>query len=153
MAPDQKTAWMRKLDEECPFKVVLPRRQLLDDSEIMEFLGKYVGKFDMYVEDDYAIFVRFCFEDPLDAEIFKARFAPKVEGFKLAGRRVIELAFHQTPIDWRPAIVMNRPITICQLRSVSSRKSVDAWNLVLSRFRANRSEFTGMRSRAASRRT
>ena len=30
------------------------------------------------VEDDYAAFVRYCFEDPLDAEIFRARFEPKI---------------------------------------------------------------------------
>jgi hypothetical protein len=41
--------------------------------------------FDMYVEDDYAAFVRYCFEDPLDAEIFRARFEPKIEHLKLAG--------------------------------------------------------------------
>jgi len=32
----------------------------------MNFLTWYVGKFDMYVEDDYAAFVRCCIEDPLD---------------------------------------------------------------------------------------
>src|ERR1700751_3701698 len=79
MDPDKKSAWLRKLDEECPYQVVLPRRQLADDSEILNFLIKYVGKFDMYVEDDYAAFVRYCFEDPLDAEIFRARFEPKIE--------------------------------------------------------------------------
>jgi hypothetical protein len=59
--------------------------QLSNDSEIMDFLLEYVGKFDMYVEDDYAAFVRYCFADPLDAEIFRARFESKVERFKLAG--------------------------------------------------------------------
>jgi hypothetical protein len=39
----------------------------------------------MYVEDDYAAFVRYCFEDPLDAKIFRARFEPKAERFKRAG--------------------------------------------------------------------
>jgi len=82
---DKQSAWLRKLDEECPYQVVLPRAQLADDSEIMDFLIGYVGKFDMYVEDDYAAFVRYCFEDQLDAEIFRARFEPKHERFKLAG--------------------------------------------------------------------
>ena len=50
----------------------------------MSFLASYVGKFDMYVEDDYAAFVRYCFEDALDAAIFRSRFEPKVERFKLA---------------------------------------------------------------------
>ena len=85
MDPDKRSAWLRKLDTECPYQVVLPRRQLSDDSEILTFLLAYVGKFDMYVEDDYAAFVRYCFEDPLDAEIFRARFEPKVAPFKLAG--------------------------------------------------------------------
>ena len=68
MDPDKRSAWLRQLDEECPYQVVLPRRQLADDSEIMDFLIAYAGKFDMYVEDDYAAFVRYCFEDPLDAD-------------------------------------------------------------------------------------
>ena len=85
MDPDKKSAWLRKLDDECPYQVVLPRAQLSDDSETLDFLLAYVGKFDMYVEDDYATFVRYCFEDPLDAEIFRARFEPKHERLKLAG--------------------------------------------------------------------
>ena len=85
MDSDKRSAFLRKLDEECPHQVVLPRRQLANDSEIMTFLIKYAGKFDMYVEDDYAAFVRYCFADPLDAEIFRSRFEPKAERFKLAG--------------------------------------------------------------------
>jgi hypothetical protein len=85
MDSDQKSAWLRKLDEECPYQVVLPRRQLADDSAILDFLIAHVEKFDMYVEDDYAAFVRYCFADPLDAEIFRSRFEPKAERFKLAG--------------------------------------------------------------------
>ena len=65
--------------------VLWPRRQLADDSAIMDFLIAHVGKFDMYVEDDYAAFVRYCFEDPLDAEIFRARFEPKEDRLRLAG--------------------------------------------------------------------
>jgi hypothetical protein len=30
----------------------------------MDFVLSYVGKFDMYVEDDYAAFVRYCFGRP-----------------------------------------------------------------------------------------
>jgi hypothetical protein len=85
MDPDNRSAWLRKLDQECPYQVVLPRRQLSDDSEIMKFLSSRVGKFDMYVEDNYAASVRYCFWDPLDAEIFRSRFEPKVERLKLAG--------------------------------------------------------------------
>jgi uncharacterized protein YfbU (UPF0304 family) len=85
MDTDKRSAWLRELDEECPYQVVLPRQQLSDDSEIMNFLMSYVGKFDMNAEDEYAAFVRYCFEDPLDAEIFRSRFEPKVERFKLAG--------------------------------------------------------------------
>jgi hypothetical protein len=82
---DKRSAWLRKLDEECPYQVVLPRGQLMDDSTILDFLLANVGWFDMYVEDDYAAYVRYCFEDPLDADIFRARFEPKAERFKLAG--------------------------------------------------------------------
>jgi hypothetical protein len=82
---DKRSDWLRKLDEECPYQVVLPRQQLCDDSEILNFLIDHVGNFDMYVEDDYAAFVRYCFEDPLDAEIFRARFEPKSDRLKLAG--------------------------------------------------------------------
>jgi hypothetical protein len=85
MDPDKRSAWLRKLDEECPYQVVLPRRQLVEEYEIMKFLHYYVGKFDMYVEDEYAVFVRYCFADPADAAVFRLRFEPKVERFKLAG--------------------------------------------------------------------
>ena len=86
MEPDRRSTWLRKLDEECPYQVVLPQQQqLTDDSAILDFLLAHVGKFDMYVEDDYAAFVRYCFEDPLDAEIFRARFEPKIERLRLAG--------------------------------------------------------------------
>jgi hypothetical protein len=73
----KRSAWLRKLDEECPYQVALPRRQLIDDSAILDFLLAHVGWFDMYVEDDHAACVRYCFENLLDAEIFRARFDPK----------------------------------------------------------------------------
>ncbi len=82
---DKRNDWLRNLDEECPYQVVLPRQQLCDDSEILNFLIDHVGKFDMYVEDDYAAFVRYCFEDPMDAEVFRARFEPKADRIRLAG--------------------------------------------------------------------
>jgi hypothetical protein len=85
MDPDKRSAWLRKLDEECPYQVVLPRRQRVEEYEIMIFLDYYVDKFDMYVEDEYAVFVRYCFADPADAAVFRSRFEPKVERFKLAG--------------------------------------------------------------------
>ena len=84
MNPDKRSEWLRKLDEQCPYQVVLPRKQLADDSEIMNFLEAYVGKFDMYVEDEYAVFVRYCFEDPLDAAIFRSRFEAPAERLRLA---------------------------------------------------------------------
>jgi hypothetical protein len=52
MDPSKRSKWLRKLDEECPHQVVLPRRQLVEEYEIMKFLDNYVGKFDMYVEDE-----------------------------------------------------------------------------------------------------
>ena len=84
MDADKRNAWLRKLDKVFPHQVVLPRRQLSDDSKIMDFLTSYVGKFDMYVEDDYSISVRYCFQNPLDAATFSARFEPKGGRFKLA---------------------------------------------------------------------
>ena len=60
---DKRSEWQRKIDEECPYQVVLPRRQLTDDSAILDFLLANVGWFDMYVEDEYAAYVRYCFED------------------------------------------------------------------------------------------
>jgi hypothetical protein len=84
MDPDKRNSFLGKLEEECPYQVVLPRGQFEDESEILEFLT-HVGKFDMYVEDDYAAFVRYCFKDPMDAAIFKSRFGPKNERFKLVG--------------------------------------------------------------------
>jgi hypothetical protein len=76
---------MQKLDEECPYQVVLPRRQLMDDRGIIDFLLSYVGKFDLYVEDRCPAHVRYCFEEPMDAAIFRSRFEPKSERFRLAG--------------------------------------------------------------------
>jgi len=85
MDPDKRSAWLRKLDEECPYQVVLPRRQLGDDNEILQFLVRYVGKFDMYVEDEYAAFVRYCFADPLDAAVFRSRFEHKATRLRRVG--------------------------------------------------------------------
>ena len=82
---DKRGEWLRKLDEECPYQVVLPRGQSGGDDEIMKFLSAYVGKFDMYVEDEYAVFVRYCFADPLDAAIFRSRFEYRSARFRLAG--------------------------------------------------------------------
>jgi hypothetical protein len=85
VTPDKPSAWLKKLDEECPYQVVLPRKQLTEDSAIMDFLLKYAGVFDMYVEDEWAAYVRYCFQDPMDAEIFRSRFEPRRERLRLAG--------------------------------------------------------------------
>jgi hypothetical protein len=61
---DKQSAWLQKLDEECPYQVVLPRRRLMDDSAIMDFLLSY---------------------EPMDAAIFRSRFRPRSESFRLAG--------------------------------------------------------------------
>ena len=53
MGSDKRSAWLQKLDAECPHQITLPRRQLTDDAAIMDFLlSSHLGKFDMYVEDD-----------------------------------------------------------------------------------------------------
>jgi len=80
---DGRSEWLRKLDEECPYQVVLPRGPA--DEAIMGFLEAYVDKFDMYVEDEYAVFVRYCFADPMDAAIFRSRFEHRASRFRLAG--------------------------------------------------------------------
>ena len=82
---ESRTAWLQKLDKECPYQVVLPRRQLMGDSSIMDFLLSHVGKFDLYVEDRCPAYVRYCFEEPMDAAIFRSRFERKSEAFRLAG--------------------------------------------------------------------
>src|SRR4029077_8872095 len=65
---------------------ITTRRQLTDDAAIMDFLlSSHVGKFDMYVEDECAAYVRYCFQDPMDAAIFRSRFEPKSKPFRLAG--------------------------------------------------------------------
>jgi hypothetical protein len=84
MDPDKRDTWLRKLDEECPYQVVLPRRPFGGDDEVMKFLSAYVDKFDMYIEDEYAAFVRYCFADPLDAAVFRSRFEQKETRLKLA---------------------------------------------------------------------
>jgi hypothetical protein len=87
--PDKRSAWLRKLDEECLYQVVVPRQQLIDDSESLDFLLAHVGWFDMYAEDDYAAFVRLLLRSLADAEIFRACFEPEIE--HLQARRVIAL--------------------------------------------------------------
>ncbi len=47
-------------------------------------LSRCVGKFDMFVEDECAAYVRYCFADPLAAAIFRSRFEPKSVPFRLA---------------------------------------------------------------------
>jgi hypothetical protein len=49
--------------------------------EIVKALGRGEGKFDMYVEDECAAYVRYCFKDPMDAAIFRSRFESKSEPF------------------------------------------------------------------------
>jgi hypothetical protein len=85
MDQSKRSKWLRKLDEECPHQVVPPRRQLVEEYEIMKFLDNYVDKFDMYVEDEYAVFVRYCFADPADVAVFRSRFEQRSDRFKLAG--------------------------------------------------------------------
>jgi hypothetical protein len=85
MSPEKRTEFLRKIDEELPYQVVLPRQQFDGDGDVMKFLENYVGRFDMYVEDEYAVFIRYCFEDPLDAAVFRSRFEHRHQRLKLAG--------------------------------------------------------------------
>ena len=71
MNPNRRSAWLQKVDQDCPYQITLPRRQLTDDAAIMDFLlSPHVGKFDMYVEDECAAYVRYCFADPLTPRFF-----------------------------------------------------------------------------------
>lgn len=84
MRADDRSDWLRRLDEECPYQVVLPRGPFGSDDDLMAFLEERIGKFDMYVEDDYAVFVRYCFADPVDALEFRRRFEHESARLRLA---------------------------------------------------------------------
>ncbi len=51
----------------------------------MDFLLKYAGVFDMYVEDEWGAYARYCFADPMDAEVLRSRFEPRAERLRLVG--------------------------------------------------------------------
>jgi hypothetical protein len=102
---DQRSTWLQKLDAECPYQIVLPRRQLMDDSAIMDFLLSYVGKFDLYVEDQCPAYVRYCFTDPMDAAIFRSRFEPHVGGtidLRLKAAKILAFFAPRHPIRRSP---------------------------------------------------
>ncbi len=50
-----------------------------------EFPAVICRQIDMYVEDQCAAYVRYCFKEPMDAAIFRSRFEPKSQAFRLAG--------------------------------------------------------------------
>jgi hypothetical protein len=84
MRANDRSNWLRRLDEECPYQVVLPRGPFGSDDELTAFLDARIGKFDMYVEDDHAVFVRYCFADRADAQEFRRRFEQRPERLRLA---------------------------------------------------------------------
>jgi hypothetical protein len=84
MSRDDRNEWLRRLDEECPYQVVLPRGPFGSNDDLLAFLAERVGKFDMYAEDDYAVFVRYCFADHADAQEFRRRFEQRSDRLKLA---------------------------------------------------------------------
>ena len=85
MGADKKSAWLKKLDKECPYQVVLPRQQLADDSDIMDFLiSTWANSTCMSKTITrllYAIVLRIRSTRKFSAR----RFEPKIERFKLAG--------------------------------------------------------------------
>jgi hypothetical protein len=85
MSRTDRNEWLRRLDAECPYQVVLARGRFGEDDDLMAFLDERVGKFDMYAEDDYAVFIRYCFADHADAQEFRRRFEQRSGRFKLAG--------------------------------------------------------------------
>jgi hypothetical protein len=115
MDQNKRNEWLRKLDQECPHQVVLPRRPLVEEFEMMRFLDYYVGKFDMYVEDECAQLVHYCFTDPADAAVFRSRFEQKSERFKLAAnvlpncrQPVPSPASSPAPVPWSNMTISNR---------------------------------------------
>ena len=81
----------------------------------MNFLLSYAGKFDMYVEDECAAYVRYCFADPLDAAIFRSRFEPKaiqaglLRGAHLAFAALAELiGRHRFPPHFQKRLIVLR---------------------------------------------
>jgi hypothetical protein len=84
MGADDRSEWQRRLDRECPYQVVLPRGPFGSDDDLTAFLAERIGKFDMYAEDDYAVFIRYCFADPVDAAEFRSRFEHTSRRLKLA---------------------------------------------------------------------
>ena len=84
MSRNDRNEWLRRLDEECPYQVVLPRGRFGEDDDQMAFLAERIGKFDMYAEDDYAVFIRYCFADFSDAQEFRRRFEHRSDRFRLA---------------------------------------------------------------------
>ena len=85
VTPDKRSAWLKKLDEECPNRWCCRDDSSWPDSAIMDLLLTHVGVFDMYVEDEWAAYVHYCFQDPMDAEIFRSRFEPRAERLRLVG--------------------------------------------------------------------
>ena len=85
MDADKRDEWLKQIDEELPYQVVLPRGSFDREDEVMNFLNSYVGRFDMYAEDEYAVFVRYCFADPLDAAVFRSRFDRGTDRLRLVG--------------------------------------------------------------------
>jgi hypothetical protein len=84
MSRNDRNEWLRRLDEECPYQVVLARGRFGEDDDQMAFLAERIGKFDMYAEDDYAVFIRYCFADSSDAQEFRRRFEHRSDRFRLA---------------------------------------------------------------------
>lgn len=71
MDQNKRNEWLRKLAEECPYEVVLPRRPTSREEEVLRFLDAFVGKFDLYVDGQS---VHYCFADSSDAAFFRSRF-------------------------------------------------------------------------------
>ena len=87
----------------------------------MDFLLSYAGKFDMYVEEACATYVRYCFADPLDAAIFRSRFEPKSEpsGWRVEGAAELKSSRCGTTVIAPPGL--RRPS-----QSASTGRSVPA---------------------------
>jgi len=74
----------------------------------LDFLVSYAGKFDMYVEDECAAYLRYCFADPMDAAIFRSRFDQKPSAL---GSRVEQAVgpFNEQILDGRQTCHAGHP--------------------------------------------
>jgi hypothetical protein len=74
---DDKEERKRERDGKFPHRVALRRQGFAHTDRVMGFLMRHFAHFDLYVEQEDAPFVHYCFASSADAQKFRDRFAPK----------------------------------------------------------------------------